>query len=348
MERWKYPISDSSHRNLSLVVAQYAAPLFSSFQPHRMANSITNNISVYDRLLQQTSLVNQAYCRAWKCDYWILRGIPFQNGSDTTSSSGETATAIITERHIVEGHRQREVVPPDFSPILSVTTNKTFDQAHADETAIPASRSTYNKIVILELALQEGRHDRLLLLDADAMVYDFDRDIAAAVPDNRVFTAHRTHGNVTNTGSVNVGVTVWNLRHPLTPMIVQRWKQSCLARIRDNKHDDDQAPLQHFLKELPDAQRDRVVYAIPDELGYAKGAWIKHFIRRSDDWRAGRLRGDERQAQITAAARTVCRRYYPVCEEEEDDNDDKDNNESEAKHDGVAKKQDDRYDLQLT
>ena len=329
---WIFPVSNSHERNLSLLVAQYAAAPVSLFGSSSInsSNGTSVTISIYDELLQLTSPVNQAYCRAWKCDYWIVRGVPFQMNDE-----------LVTERLVVEGRN------------IHRTTIATVNPPISSRKIIPASRSTYNKVAILEMALWHNnqqhapvaaltKYDRLLLLDADAMLYDFDRDIATAVPDDRIFTAHRTHHpttttnnsttetttTTTNSGSINVGVTVWNLRHPETSLLVQAWKKQCLKRIRQHKHDDDQAPLQKLLQQLPnDKQRNRVVYAVTDELGYAKGRWVRHFIRRSNAWQDdddnsptnstynnNALRGEERKVQISQAVSEVCHRYWPVCE----------------------------------
>ena len=316
-------------------------------------------------MLQLTSTINQAYCRAWKCDYWIVRGIPFQLDDDS----------LVTERLVIQGRKQRPPTTSTKNDPCGRSTSSASDDATLSSTSvprvtttrtsttiqsIPASRSTYNKVAILEMVLAHNnnnnkddvaavQYDRLLLLDADAMLYDFDHDIATAIPIDRVVAAHRTHRNTTttttstttastNTGSINVGVTVWNLRHPLTGLLVQKWKARCLARIVQHKHDDDQAPLQQLLKHMPDPARDRVVYALDETLGYAQGRWVKHFIRRSNDWlppasssqpnnddnnsaaAVAAVRGDERRMQITHAVCEVCQRYWPVCQEQSEEN----------------------------
>ena len=326
---WTPPVSNTTSHiaaNHSLLVAQYAAPR----NPHLADNKLSND--VYDQMLDLTSVINQAYCVAWKCDYWILRGIPALNEDDESSSS----SLLTPERYVVDGERQR-IVPPLLINEEPETTNTT-------DVPVASSRSTYNKVVLLELAtLHETKYDRLLILDADAMLYDFDRPIASAVPDKGcVFTAHKTHRNdPPGTGSINVGVTVWNLRDPLTPIILQKWKQMCGERVRNGLHDDDQAPLQSLLKkqQLDQTKRNRVVCAVNDEFAYAKGRWVKHFIRRSDAWgddsggeqQGGDVvRGAERLAQIRAVSEEICERYHPICDSIHDD-EEKSSNESKDK-----------------
>jgi len=320
---WTPPVSDSA--NHSLLVAQYAAPR----NPHGADDKLSNN--VYDQMLDLTSVINQAYCVAWKCDYWILRGIPALNEDDESSSSSSILTP---ERYVVDGERQT-IVPP-------LLTNEEPEATNTTSIPVASSLSTYNKVVLLELAtLHETKYDRLLILDADAMLYDFDRPIASAVPDQGcVFTAHKTHRNdPPGTGSINVGVTVWNLRDPLTPIILQKWKQMCGERVRNGLHDDDQAPLQSLLKDqqLDETKRNRVVCAVNDEFAYAKGRWVKHFIRRSDAWggegdseqQGGDVvRGAERLAQIRAVSEEICERYHPICDSIQHDAEEKSSNES--------------------
>jgi hypothetical protein len=173
-----------------------------------------------------------------------------------------------------------------------------------------------------------GLYDRLLLLDSDAMLYDFSRDISTYfIPiqstnnfsgriEDRidfVFAAHKTNkSDANNTESVNIGVSLWNLSHPLTPLVVDRWKMASISRLRRFKDDDDQGPLQSMLKAMPPEHIQRVIIGVSDELGYGKGTFVKHFIRTDfSTW----ITKDTETKRIARRLmlNEVCVRYDPVC-----------------------------------
>jgi hypothetical protein len=123
-----------------------------------------------------------------------------------------------------------------------------------------------------------------------------------------VLAAHKTQATEpSGTGSINVGVTLWNLNHPLTSIIVERWQQECLWRMRNDRPDDDQAPLQALLKDaLDDEKRHQVVYAVTDEFAYGKGTFIRHVIRRHTSWDTSASRLGARLATIQTSIATIC------------------------------------------
>lgn len=282
---------ESDRTKHHLLIAQYAA-----------LSSSSNG--AYDQFLDITSKLNQAYAIAWKYDYLILRGVPFADPTDRS---------FTIQRFVVDGDR---ILPSsgyeDDEDDDSVQINKT---AHVQTlNLVPESRATYNKLTVLELALLDPKYDRLLILDADAMLYDFSRDIASLLPDTAVLMAHKTqrdHGP--GTGSINIGVTLWNLRHAFTPLILKRWKTKCLRRIQEGRPDNDQEPLHTMLKkELNQTQRDKIVHAVSDEFAYGHGLFIKHFIRPdATTWNNVSLAS--RLTKMEEAANQVCTRYNPIC-----------------------------------
>jgi hypothetical protein len=152
--------------------------------------------------------------------------------------------------------------------------------------------------------------------------YDFDRDIGQWETDrNFVLAAHKIKASdPSGTGSINIGVTLWNLDHPLTPFIVERWKQQCIWRMRHDRTDDDQAPLQALLKKaLDDEKRHRVVYAVTGEFEYGRGTFVRHVIRRNSSWDSSASRIEGRLATIQASIDTICQRKshtaddFPFC-----------------------------------
>jgi hypothetical protein len=302
-----------------LLIAQYAADATSQ---HSAASS---NIT-YETFLSFTSRVNQAYAIAWHCDYLILRGT-----MDPNIPWNET---FQIERLVVRGKRLS-------STFHRRSPAKRDKRAKRQTPSLPASRATYNKLAILDLALSERQYDSLLILDADAMLFDFSRDITTLLPPDMLpsgaaFTtapnvstgsssrakrgallvAHKTNRtDVPATGSINVGVTLWNLRHPLTPALLDRWKLMCELRMWSGRGDDDQAPLQSILKKDLDAtKRERVVYAISKEFAYDNGLFVKHFIRPARSaWNVSERTQQYRLTKMQQAAEEVCSRYSSVC-----------------------------------
>jgi hypothetical protein len=157
------------------------------------------------------------------------------------------------------------------------------------------------------------QYEALLLLDADAMIYDFSRDIADLLPRDKLLVAHKVKNTDSNyTANINLGVTLWNLQHPVLPIIVEKWKKLCLQRIlnRSNLDDNDQVPLQKLLNQLPDVQRQKLVLAVSHELGYGRGRLVKHFIRpNKKSWNQTGL--ESRIQKIRTAIAEICTAIQP-------------------------------------
>jgi hypothetical protein len=241
----------------------------------------------YSALLVRTSPINMAYARTYGHDYILCRGLYLNQRSMLDFASGHAT-----------------------SP--------------ADDYSLPPSRSTYNKIAILLYALQH-QYDRLLILDSDAVMYDFSRDIADFLDDtdNVMLMAHRVGGSgaaehgiqeiaSNRTWNINIGVTLWNLNHPMTASVAQEWKYKSRRRIWWGRNDDDQKPLQVILRGIAQSE-NRPVLAIDREFGYMGGKFIRHFIRPSSkSW----TDDESIKQRIDSIARTgaeICQRYPPIC-----------------------------------
>jgi hypothetical protein len=198
--------------------------------------------NTYSALLNLTQPINQAYAEMWGYDYQLFTGLLIQ-----------------------------AELPP------SLNRNKTEK--------VPTSRATYNKVMILDKVLNDleyQNYEKLLILDSDALMYDFSRDISLILPDDRMMLAHKVKRNETvATWNINIGVTLWNLRHIATKPVCRAWKKACIHRIiqHPTNRDSDQTPLQHIMQDIPEYDRQKMIIAIPDELGYSTGRFIRHFIR---------------------------------------------------------------------
>lgn len=241
------------------------------------ANSSSRASNQYDFLIELTQPINQQYAERWGYDYFLFRGPP---------------------------------------PGLA-TANP-----------FPASRSTYFKAILLQQYLREQKHDVLVLLDADALFFDFDRDVlssflfdervllvahpvghppAATVPEKNVFSTYKTYINL------NIGVTVWNLRHPAIQDVTKAWLEACMRRIAVGARDDDQTALHGVLRRSNVSTHDWYVYTPPHkELAYGKGTFIKHFIRlNGTDWSDREMQ--RRLKKIVAVREEICPKYGLAC-----------------------------------
>jgi hypothetical protein len=284
-----------------ILIAQYTATRYMNIEGDVDVENI------YEQFLSVTSKINAAYAIQWNHDYWIMRGIAFIDPYEPSQHH------FHIERLVMDGVRQN---------VRNIISGQ--NESHDILSTIPDSRATYNKITLLELALMDQKYDGILILDADAMMYDFSRNIADLLsPHKTVLIAQKTTNSSDDphTGSINVGVTLWNLRHKLTPYVVKRWKDKCVQRIMyhsDDKIDDDQAPLQYLLKyELDQNRRNKVVYAMDNEFHYARGLFVRHFIRPSGSvWTNSTLDSDLiRLSKMKTSANDVCVRYHPVCDQ---------------------------------
>lgn len=96
----------------------------------------------YDLLLNATQRVNQAYARHFGHDYGVLRSNSLED--------------VMYSWRI-------------YSPNGTIALYGNECSKNDDTLNIPASRATYNKLTVLSIAMEQ-MYDRLLLLDADAMM----------------------------------------------------------------------------------------------------------------------------------------------------------------------------------
>ena len=220
------------------------------------------------------------------------------------------------------------------------------------------AQSTFNKIPLLMRALEEkegndGRplsYDQVLILDTDTMIVDLDFDITTLlVRDNgvlrrpSVFRGKEFSGasnnppgmsdaehdymlaayrvwwhDWTSTWDVNAGITLWNLRHPLTQHVADEWWKSSLDHPRDILlKNDDQFFLQRTLLDLGFWNRWDAIKTVRKEMEYYGGSLIKHFKRDARSWTTTSL--DQRILRIREVKETVCRTWPIDCQRVFDD-----------------------------
>lgn len=228
--------------------------------------------SAYNELLNATALINRLYAERHGYDYVQCQGTYFSNA--------------FTFRDLQHWLLRKPVPHP------------------------PPSRSTYDKIGLLAYAMDHD-YDRLLLLDADAMVSDWDWQAASAYfgydgshDDDVLLVAHRVVAQPMDNWNVNIGVTLWNLKHRLAEHVWNDWDRRSRKRVRRGLHDDDQKTLQSILKE-PKIMKH--VKPVSGELGYENGSIVKHFIRTtSASWTQN---ADDRLRAIQEQSNRILERY---------------------------------------
>ena len=196
-------------------------------------------------------------------------------------------------------------------------------------------RSTHNKMQLLKFALRHKHYyDYLLLLDADALIYNFDIDISTALhqqqpdstnittaipskdihdPHSKFLAAHRVGGKKDGTWKINAGVTLWNIQHPCLPQLVREWQNAALGYLNArNNNSGDQIFLYHVLKN--NATLEAGVLGLDQEFNYNKGTAIKHVKRPKAIYGIGKTKVDERLIKIQKFSQEICEKYPKDCE----------------------------------
>jgi hypothetical protein len=177
-------------------------------------------------------------------------------------------------------------------------------------------RAMYDKLELLLVALQKSdKYDQLLLLDADAMMYDLGFDITTLARSGDMLAAHRVSqkDHTSHTWNVNNGIVLWNLRHSQTQKIADEWYNTSRQAVSNgNAHGD-----QHYLQAVLRIRgRKKYVKGLPTEFFYQKGTVAKHFIRThaTDDihWNSNRI--DAREEDMQRTVKDICQKFPSDCE----------------------------------
>jgi hypothetical protein len=184
------------------------------------------------------------------------------------------------------------------------------------------TRSTFNKIPLLQLALQHSAdYDQVLILDTDAMIVNFDLDVTTLL-DHDNDNHHRHHPYLVaahrvwkhdwhNTWDINAGVTLWNLHHPMAQSVADTWQHLSQHHPRQVlRQNDDQYFLQKTLMDL--GFWNRAVHSLRDQFHYYEATVIKHFKRDARSWTTTSL--EQRMLRIQEVIqRDLCPKWSQVC-----------------------------------
>lgn len=152
--------------------------------------------------------------------------------------------------------------------------------------------STFNKVFILDMLVRQGEYDVVFYLDADALVVNPAFRVEDVAPGWAMLTA--CQGGTSATWNMNIGVFIWNLRHPRTPSFVAAWRDASVRAIWWNRKDD-QNIIHRLLREMPEDERAGMVdlKTGPEyDLFNYSGPNVYHFMRESSrDWTGNSVEG---------------------------------------------------------
>jgi hypothetical protein len=153
---------------------------------------------------------------------------------------------------------------------------------------------------LLRIALEKrGTYDQVLILDADTMIFDFKKDITSLLRGDEMLVAQRLNGSdPVKTWKVATGVTLWNLRHSLTPTIEKVWSKLPRSNIDDTDQDDFETLLKPFASE---------VSSLYKEFNYQDTAVVKYFHWRENTGQ------EKRKGRLESDASKVCEKFRLEC-----------------------------------
>mmetsp|Transcript_51263 Transcript_51263/g.109125 ORF Transcript_51263/g.109125 Transcript_51263/m.109125 type:complete len:324 (-) Transcript_51263:126-1097(-) len=181
--------------------------------------------------------------------------------------------------------------------------------------------STFNKPEVLHAALESPKgYDGVLILDADALLVDFDVDIASLLDDRYALTAQRVarHPHAWN---LNIGVALWNLKHHRTRWISDRWREesSKALGLLWNPfvtwwpwHWGDQYLLQWILRyEMTEAERNATLNTVDTIFSSRNGTVVNHFTRNGKDYNDNT--DEAREKKLKEVSDEICKKFEPAC-----------------------------------
>jgi len=246
-----------------------------------------------------------------------------KNISTTAATSNDTRKLLIAHYSGV-GDAYEELLR-----VASVTSHAYAKKYNADFLQMQGvglggftpAHSCYNKIEILRrvLSLKE-KYDIILILDSDAIIFNLDLDFRDLIPPNMMLVAQRANvSDAPETYIINNGVTLWNLKHPMTDTVVTEWHRRSVSAIRQKNvirgfyQVSDQDPLQALLKEYSSEERKEMLLSVTHQFAFHSATVVKHLIRdKMHDWTGNQNK--VRLDKLKALQKNICSKYKPLCE----------------------------------
>lgn len=175
--------------------------------------------------------------------------------------------------------------------------------------------ATYNKVAVLRKAIETDAYDVVLMMDSDAVIVNFDRDALSLMPESILLLAQRViRSDVPHTHNINIGVTMWNLRHEKINQVLDEWTAKIIRRMRWNRLPEDQCELQNLIKNTPEEERKKMVYAMNNtEIG--AGGFVMHLVRRDAKlWVTPEKESENRMNSLKRLVKGVCEKWKGSCD----------------------------------
>lgn len=307
---------------------------------------ILTNISKYDRYdgsdLHCQKGSTTTYYRPPEL-YWY--SFSAEAGARTMTTVATTTTHAVTAANVVKQPIRRMLIVQSagfgtYAQLLDLTTplNKAYARKWGQDLVVvqgslvwlaqerrtnctpPEHRSTHNKMQFLKwgVSMLKDRYDYLLILDADAMIYDFDKDISDLMPPTNLMAANRVVAKKgvkkRATWKINAGVTLWNLHHPLTAAVADGWQKAAIGFMNGrNNNQGDQLFLYHVLRN--NASMSDQVYSVGKEFNYNKATVIKHIKRPDLTYQIGKTALDSRSQVIQQFTKEICDKFPMDCQD---------------------------------
>jgi hypothetical protein len=203
--------------------------------------------------------------------------------------------------------------------VTVVTLQGTSFAPHGCKT--PASHTTLNKIRLLFHAIDHsGEYDQVLLLDADAFVYDMDTDITTLIEKHHLVAGQPLpDGHKNDLWNIHSGATLWNLQHEYVASVALDWFERAKAAVVKGTYTNDQEFLHETLTEHLEWQhqndKNAMVKNFKHEFDFAKGTVIKQFVRETLEGEDAYDNANipERLEQMYDAATEVCDKHSDAC-----------------------------------
>lgn len=206
----------------------------------------------------------------------------------------------------------------------------------------PPSHASIDKIrVLFEAIDSEDQYDRLLLMDADAMIYGMDMDLTSMVGDDDDFVVMGSpilgadgKRDKNKPWDLSTGVTLWNLEHHLTRDVALDWFNYAKNAIIRGSYRSDQKYLHKALQQFYSVNQDGLVARASDrDIGIIKllegkefdqdsqGTIVKQFGEKMpktvddviSDTNIHQTQVKTRLSRMEETAREICDQYPDAC-----------------------------------
>lgn len=161
-----------------------------------------------------------------------------------------------------------------------------------------------NPATLLWLACENrDKYDQVLLMNADAMMNDFNADVTTLFHENEMLVAQRIEGSdLVRTWKIFGTVSLWNLNHLLTPRIQVTWSN----RFHEN---DPMIDLSEQVKPYAETE----VVTVTRQIGHSDASYVRTMEFATKDHTVRNVDIKTRIARWAKVAKKTCSKYRIKC-----------------------------------